>query len=245
MDMDVYKVVFFDLDHTLVDTRRQYDIGLARTIEILHQGDVPEDFVDRFMHHHGLLWKEYDRRDVTMETLRRERYIRAWRDYGVAKDIVDADQFQGVYDSIFDETLFTYPGTTSMLEALRRKYRLGVVTNGSPDLQWRKMRATGLDRFIQEEHLIISGNIGHAKPHPTVYEAACKALDVSPTAAIMVGDSWPADVAGARAFGIDAVWYVPDEEMAAAAVAADGDNPIQRAEEVVDRIEKMEQARLV
>jgi 2-haloalkanoic acid dehalogenase type II len=240
--MHPYQVLFFDLDHTLVDTRRQYLLGLAKAIEELYQGKVPKAFIDRFFHHHEQLWELYDRREITMLQLRRERFLRAWKDFGITKSEAEADLFQETYNRTFEHTLFAYPGTVEMLETLAKRYRMGIVTNGSPDLQWRKLEITGLARFFPESAVIISERVGLAKPHPSVYQAACDALEVRPEDALMIGDNYRADVLGAKEFGMDAIWYVPDEGMEAVAGA---ERALRTPEQVVEQIARMEQARLV
>jgi HAD superfamily hydrolase (TIGR01549 family) len=240
--MGEYRVIFFDLDHTLVDTNLQHKLSLERTVKQMYNGAVPEDFIPRFLAHHEALWTLYDRREITMTELRRLRFLRTWQDYNVEKTDSEADRFNDVYMSTLEETVIAYPGTTEMLEALAAKYRLGVVTNGSPDLQWRKMTIAGIDRFIPESALIISEHVGKAKPHPMVYQAACEALQVSAREALMVGDNYRADYEGARVFGMDALWYVPDPAIPG---RHQGHVAVRRAEDVLSAISKMEQARRV
>jgi HAD superfamily hydrolase (TIGR01509 family) len=240
--MHPYQVLFFDLDHTLIDTRRQYDLGLAKAIEELYQGKVPETFIERFFYHHERLWELYDKREITMHQLRRQRFLRAWQDFGITKSEEEADLFQETYNRTFEDTLFAYPGTIDMLETLSKRYRMGIVTNGSPDLQWRKMEITGLTRFFTESVVIISERVGLAKPHPSVYQAACDALQVRPKDAVMIGDNYRVDVLGARAFGMDAIWYVPDDRM----VSTEGkERALRTPQQLVEQIAQMEQARRV
>ncbi|MCL6631886.1 MAG: HAD hydrolase-like protein, partial [Alicyclobacillus herbarius] len=114
-----YEVVFFDLDHTLVDTRRQYDLGLHEALEALYGEALPTGFQARFMHHHEQLWVEYDAREITMDDLRRERFLRAWRDFGVERTEAEAAAFQRRYDETLERTLFVFPGTHEMLQKLQ------------------------------------------------------------------------------------------------------------------------------
>ncbi|GMA51697.1 noncanonical pyrimidine nucleotidase, YjjG family protein [Alicyclobacillus contaminans] len=211
--MRPYRVIFFDLDHTLVDTNRQHQLSLQRTVQTLYGGQVPQDFIPRLLRHHDALWKQYDERIISMQELRRQRFLRTWRDYGVERTDDEADVFNQLYMDAVEEALFAFPGTLAMLANLAADHQLGIITNGSPDLQWRKMQATGISKYIPESALIISEHVGAAKPHPSVYAAACAALSVAHGEALMVGDNYAADVAGAEACGLDALWYVPDAGM--------------------------------
>jgi putative hydrolase of the HAD superfamily len=51
-----------------------------------------------------------------------------------------------------------------------------------------------------------SGDTGHFKPHPAPFERALARLGVTADEAVMVGDSLEADVRGAQALGMRAVW---------------------------------------
>lgn len=241
MRLKRYDVIFFDLDHTLVDTRGQYQRGLALALGKLYGDKVPAGFVDKFLRHHEALWGQYDRREITMQTLRRQRFLLAWQDYGVIRTVDEADEFHQIYDSTFERTLRPFPGVLELVRTLADSHRLGIVTNGSPDLQWRKLGIAGLQPYFAEDAVIISENIGKAKPHPSVYQAACDALSVTKGDALMVGDNFIADVQGARNFGLDALWFLPDpQEPLSALTCTYGETPLLAAAEVKDSIETLE-----
>lgn len=99
------------------------------------------------------------------------------------------------------------PGAHDVLETLSEEYRLGVVTNGAPELQRAKLEATGLDGYV--ETVVCGGYETPAKPAVEPFAVALEALDSSPDRAVYVGDALSTDVAGARAAGLRSVW-VPD-----------------------------------
>ena len=105
----------------------------------------------------------------------------------------------------FGRTLF--PDVLPTLEWLRaRGYRIGSVTNrslgGEPFRE--EMRDHGLLDYF--EVLSISCDVGYMKPHPRIFRHALESLGVAPEETVMVGDSLRADVAGAQALGMMAVW---------------------------------------
>lgn len=199
----------------MVDTRKQYALGLEQALKQTYPEGYPTDFQTRFLRHHEKLWVEYDARRLAMADLRRQRFIRAWQDYGVARSESEADAFYATYTATLDATLVAYPRIAELIGTLGQSYRLGIITNGAPDLQWRKLGIAGLRDFFPREWLIISEEIGKAKPDPSVFQHACAQLQVAPGDALMVGDNYDKDVLGARVFGMDALWLVPDPEMAA------------------------------
>jgi len=98
-----------------------------------------------------------------------------------------------------------YPEVDPLLAALReRGYRLGIVTNGVPDLQRTKLEGAGLNAAF--DAVVISGEIDCGKPEPGIFHHICRALAVEPGEAVMVGDNPARDVAGGRAAGLRTVW---------------------------------------
>lgn len=244
MCVRLYDVIFFDLDHTLVDTRGQYRLGLAQAVGKMYDGQVPANFAEHFLKHHEALWPEYDRRKISMLDLRRQRFLRAWQDFGVDKTDEEADAFHTVYDATFETTLHAFPGAGDLIHRLADAHRLGIITNGSPDLQWRKLGIAGLQPYFPESAVIISEAVGKAKPHPSVYEAACQALAVDREQALMIGDNFISDVQGARNFGMDALWFVPDaQEPIGALECTYGERPLLTTAEVETHIRKLEERR--
>jgi putative hydrolase of the HAD superfamily len=92
------------------------------------------------------------------------------------------------------------------LDVLTREgLRLGVVTNGPTDKQRRKIEALGLrDRLGT---LLISDEIGIAKPDERIFRRAAAELDVAPEECLFIGDNPEKDVRGAAAVGMRAVWF--------------------------------------
>ncbi len=100
-----------------------------------------------------------------------------------------------------------FPDVIPTLDWLReRGYRIGSVTNRSQgDEPFRQeLRHHGLLDYF--EVLSISCEVGYMKPHAAIFRHAIEALDVAPEEAVVVGDSLRADVAGAQALGMTAVW---------------------------------------
>jgi putative hydrolase of the HAD superfamily len=79
-----------------------------------------------------------------------------------------------------------------------------VVTNGTVAQQERKLRHTGLDREVAG--WVVSEGVGLRKPDPAIFQVAAARARQSLEGAMMIGDSAQADVGGARAAGVRAVW---------------------------------------
>lgn len=103
-----------------------------------------------------------------------------------------------------------YPDVLETLEWLRRRgCRLGSITNRaySGPRFWHELRELGLTDYF--EVVAISCDVGYLKPHPRIFRHALDGLGLEPTSVVMVGDSLRADVGGAKALGMAAVWRRP------------------------------------
>ena len=90
------------------------------------------------------------------------------------------------------------------LEKFSRSYSLGLLTNGTPDLQWRKLNGAGLGKYF--DCVLISGEVGIGKPDPRIFGMLVTRLKARAGTTLMIGDSLNSDVQGAQEAGLRAVW---------------------------------------
>ena len=100
---------------------------------------------------------------------------------------------------------YVYDETYPVLKALKGKFKLLLLTNGSPDLQQEKLAGVPeLPTYF--DHVLISGTFGRGKPDPGLFQHALDLLGVTNHETIMVGDKLTTDIAGANRTGITSVW---------------------------------------
>jgi HAD superfamily hydrolase (TIGR01549 family) len=92
------------------------------------------------------------------------------------------------------------PGCRPLLRSLRRRYRLGVVTNGIDRVQRARLAASGLEPLF--EAVVTSQSCGYAKPDPRILRVALEKLATAPRHAVYVGDDPATDGTAARAAGV-------------------------------------------
>ena len=97
-------------------------------------------------------------------------------------------------------------GAAEVLEALYQKgYQLVVGTNGKTATQYQRLKLTGFHRYF--EHIIISEEIGHAKPSQAFFEHIVALYpEQTKDAFLMVGDTLSTDILGAHQVDIASVW---------------------------------------
>ncbi len=92
-----------------------------------------------------------------------------------------------------------YAEVEAVLEHWAQHYRLGAITNGNADV-----RRTPLGKYFS---VVLSAHeFGAAKPDPSIFLAACQALQVSPAETLHIGDDWAFDVEPARQIGMQVAW---------------------------------------
>ena len=97
------------------------------------------------------------------------------------------------------------PGVLELLDALRGRVKIGVITNGPSARQRGKLEHFDI-RAGDLDVLANSAEVGTAKPDPAIFRYALAGLGLAPERVAMVGDSWEVDVLPALGSGMAAVW---------------------------------------
>ncbi|MDH5200044.1 MAG: HAD family hydrolase [Candidatus Bathyarchaeota archaeon] len=97
-----------------------------------------------------------------------------------------------------------YDETQGLLASLRGRYKLGLITNFWDGPTAREVfQMFGFDEVF--DSMVISGELGFRKPNPLLFRRALSELGVPPESAVMVGDTFLADVVGPKNLGIRAI----------------------------------------
>lgn len=134
-----------------------------------------------------------------------------WRDalraLGVAEPEGLAAALAAAYAAARSVRHDRFPEAEATLRRCAGRFRLALLTNGAPRLQWSKIEGSGFARFF--EQIVVSGDFGVGKPDPAIYRHLLERVGLPPSAALMVGNSLPNDVVGAQQAGLRAVWFNP------------------------------------
>ncbi len=109
-----------------------------------------------------------------------------------------------IHDRMFVELIEAPQGLHERLQRLRLRYKLAVVSNYPCGKSIRASLArTGIAPYL--DATVVSGDLGHVKPHPILFRSVLEQLRVEPSEAVFVGDNWLGDVQGAKRIGMWAV----------------------------------------
>ncbi|MCY3623332.1 MAG: HAD-IA family hydrolase [Gammaproteobacteria bacterium] len=205
------KAIILDLDDTILDSG-EADVSWRRICAEFagnFDGVTPEGFFDALIDARDWFWdNDRQAREGRLDLLaaRRTIFKRALSSLGVASPepaLVDAMARR--YTGLREEAVTPFRGALAALERLRGSgVRLALLTNGSTETQWGKIRRFGLTGFF--DHIQVEGDLGFGKPDARAFRYALAALDVESDEAWMVGDNLLADIEGAQRAGIFAVW---------------------------------------
>ena len=136
------------------------------------------------------------------------RVQKALADFGIAISDEQALVFQKYYEE-YQGKIELSEQIQTMLQTLSAKenIQLGVITNGPNEHQWDKVRALDLQRWIPEEHVFVSGEIGINKPQKEIFAYAEKRMNLAAEDAYFIGDSPETDIAGAKNAGWHSIWF--------------------------------------
>lgn len=205
--MPTYKNIFFDLD----DTLWAFSENARESFEEVYHAHRFDRFFDSFDSYYAIyqkrnleLWAEYAAGTITKAQLNATRFFYPLQVAGV-NDASLAERFANDFFSLVPTKSKLMPYAAELLEYLAPKYNLYILSNGFRELQSHKMESGGIRHFFKR--IILSEDIGVLKPNPLLFQFALSATQSELSSSIMIGDSWAADIVGARAVGMDHVYY--------------------------------------
>ncbi|AIE83448.1 HAD family hydrolase [Fimbriimonas ginsengisoli] len=209
-DLSGVKAIYFDLDDTLCGYWDASKQALRRAFE-LHgpQGITPEEMVGHWasaFRRFAPTLKEtgwYETYLKTAEPTRTEQMRLTLAEAGVI-DEARALALSETYMRERDANLRLFSDALLVLDTLKWRYPLGLITNGPADLQRQEIATLGIESYFQ--NIYIEGEMGVGKPKRTVFDRAAAAVDCKPEELLMVGNSFGHDVAPALEYGWHAVW---------------------------------------
>ncbi|RCG28987.1 HAD family hydrolase [Sphaerisporangium album] len=213
------RALLFDLDGTLIDHDAAASLALAETLATTP--DVPSDLNRE---HAARRWTELERHamdryaagELTFPGQRRLRIVSLAAELGLgAWDDTRADVWFATYLRHYEAAWRLFPDVRPMLDTLIERQphvRLGVLTNGDSEQQRHKLRAVGLAADLP--HVIISSEVGAAKPSPVIFERAADLLGLPPGRIAYVGDRLRTDALAATKAGMHGIWLTRHGEPA-------------------------------
>ena len=205
------KAVLFDMFDTLMLIEKNHEFyspSLMRMYRYLNKKgiDVPFDkFNQAYIKARDLLYAKAD--ENFEEPHFNVRVSETLRSLGYNLDVSSSIVVEATGE--FCEEFMTYvridENAEAMLRSLHGKYKLGIISNFAiPECVLKLLKNHDLDRLF--DVIVVSGAVNKRKPSPEIFKSTLKALDVSASETVFVGDTVDADIEGAKAVGMKAIY---------------------------------------
>ena len=144
--------------------------------------------------------------EMTMDEYHIYRIREAAKDLGVYLSDEEALNMQKEYKK--NQQKLQMPDITiSILElAKENNIKLGIITNGPSEHQWSKVKTLGIERWINKDNIVVSGDYDINKPDVRIFEIMQEKLQLPNDSLYYVGDSLENDIVGANNAGWKAIW---------------------------------------
>jgi putative hydrolase of the HAD superfamily len=197
------KHIFFDLDHTLWDFEKNSELSFQK---IFSENDITinlSDFLEVYRPLNLKYWKLYREEKVSKSELRYGRLKKTFDavNYSISDNLIDLLAIQ--YIDSLPEFNHLFHGAFELLDYLKDKYQLHIITNGFEEIQSKKMINSKIHHYFNQ--IITSESVGVKKPNPKVFNYALTIAKATKEQSIMIGDNLEADIQGALDVGIQAI----------------------------------------
>ncbi len=205
-DFSGIKSILFDMDGTLIKHTWQYHQITAALFEAFAEELSPltsEEFYEVFWTKNVDMWYMMIDGVIDGDTAQVYSYINTLRHFKLDESL--APKMVEAWVQLVLNEAAPFDDTIHVLNTLREKYTLGIVTNGFTTMQRSKIRHYNLAQYV--DFTMVSEEVGYHKPDTRIFDAALKqAGDVPPRQAVFIGDNLQTDIAGALNTGIHPVW---------------------------------------
>ncbi len=208
--MKKYEWLLFDNDNTLMNFHSASHSAFHGSMQELGLHEKEIDYKEYNIHNH-IVWSEFESGTIDALTLRPKRFQLYFDAVGHTKsDPKDANR-------AYLEHLIKHPDMMDhaydLLNHVKPKYKLGLITNGLKEVQRPRLRAAKIYDYF--DVIVVSDEIGHAKPQKGYFDHVIKEMgDADLSKAIVIGDSLNSDIKGAINYGLDCVWLNPSSKSA-------------------------------
>ncbi|XP_037025915.1 N-acylneuraminate-9-phosphatase [Bradysia coprophila] len=188
--------IIFDLDNTLIPTRKADSKVIVKVSELLQQKyavtrDTAVQSTQTFLR---AFRRCPDNPSIPLDTWRQHLWTQALPESH--KHL--SNEIYCIWLELRYRYLQMTPEIISLLELLRQTYILAIITNGPSNAQWEKIQRLNVNKFF--DCVLVSGDLPWEKPAEHIFLACCNYLGVSTQNCVMIGDKLETDIQG----GIDA-----------------------------------------
>lgn len=198
-----YKVLLFDADDTLFDYEKAEYSALEMTFNNFNLDYDSNFHLSKYKEVNHEIWSELERKKITPDELKTERFRRLFNLLSIQN--IDPIKFGNNYLINLSKGHYLIPFANETIKELHNNFTMAIVTNGLREVQRPRFYNSGISEYFKE--IIISDEIGIAKPDSRIFEYALKQLNhTHKQSVLMIGDKLNSDIIGGNNYGIDTCW---------------------------------------
>jgi putative hydrolase of the HAD superfamily len=197
--------VFFDLDHTLWDFDKNSEMAFDRIFKNRFPEIKTQDFITHYAPINQECWKLYQHDKITHVELRYNRLKFSFDALNFAISDKNINEIANDYIEYLTDNNYLFDGAIEVLEYLKPKYKLHIITNGFANVQDKKINNALLSGYF--DTITNSELAGVKKPNSIIFDYAVNVAKAQKHNSIMIGDCLDADVNGALNAGLDAIFF--------------------------------------
>lgn len=202
-----YKWLLFDLDGTLFDYDKAESLALEKAFNKFNHKFNPA-YNDAYIEINKLLWTDSEQGKITTHKLRVKRFEILFSKLNLDYDPI---LFSDCYLQNISGEAHLIEGAEIVLTSLFKKARLVLITNGIKEVQRTRLSKSTINKFFSD--IIISEEVGAAKPDKLIFDAAFKKMNHPlKKDVLIIGDSLSSDIKGGNDYGIDTCWFNPKQK---------------------------------
>ncbi len=200
----------FDADNTLIDFTNASKLSFQQTFVDYGHTATPELYATYKVINHGV-WTAFEQGEITAERLRVKRFEDFFAEIGFSPTSPESFSKRYLENLIFKSE--NYDGVKEMLEGLQSNYRMSIITNGLKEVQRPRLDKLGMTHYF--DSIIVSDEIGFAKPDERYFEIAFNSIDNPPPKenTLVIGDNLKSDILGGIRYGLKTCWLNSEGEV--------------------------------
>lgn len=213
MKKEEIKAVLFDLDDTLVNSKKAEYNAICEFKNLYSEFNEikDDDFANVWSKITMEIYEKYHNAEISFDELRIGRMKGLFSNYLINISDEDAQKKFKSYLNIYEKNWILFDDVKEVLEKLKDRYKLVILSNGDGKQQRKKIEYTGLNKYFSD--IVISSEVGYSKPEKEIFEIACKMINVKPKNCIMIGDKYKVDIEGSLNAGMHGIWVNRKKEQ--------------------------------
>ena len=202
--MKDYQFLFFDLDDTLLDFKAAEKWALPKLFAA-HDFPLTPEVREVYHEINGGLWASLEQGQITREELMATRFGKTFEHFGRTVNGLELD---AEYRGYLAESKVFVEGAFEAIQTLASTHELYITSNGISETQNKRLQVTGLAPYFKQ--VFVSEDTGYQKPMKPFFNYVFNHVpNFNPEKAMIIGDSYSADIIGGAGAGIDTCWLNP------------------------------------